>query len=148
MHITPYLCASNAAQALAFYRDAFGAVEDGSRIMDDTGRIGHAQFTLGDTRCYIADEHKEINVCAPDTLGGSPVSFTLEVDNVDATYQRALAAGAKSLSKPEDQFYGARVASVQDPAGYRWSLSKQNETLSDDELQARVAGEYTLEKPS
>ncbi len=147
MHVTPYLCVHDAAAALAFYRDAFGANEPGSRILDDQGRVGHAEFWLGETRCYLSDEHPEIDVRAPNSIGGSAVSFTLEVADVDRTFEQAMAAGATCLAQPEDQFYGARVGQVLDPFGFRWSLSTTQVTLSDDELAKRVEGQFTLSKP-
>ncbi len=148
MSLSPYLCANNAAEAIKFYTQAFGAEESSSRILDNTGRIGHASFQIAGDTFYIADEHPEIGVTSATSLGGSPVSFCLQVNGpaaVDTIFKRAVAAGAEVVSEPEDQFYGERSAQVKDPYGLSWSLQAAVETLTDEEIAARVEGQYTVE---
>jgi uncharacterized glyoxalase superfamily protein PhnB len=122
--VTPYLAVSDARAALQFYRDAFGAHEDSSaRVEMDDGRVGHAQFSIGNAEFMISDEYPEIGVSSPQTLGGSAVSLHLQIPDVDSTYAQALAAGATGEREPADQFHGNRNAVVRDPFGHRWMLS-------------------------
>ncbi len=95
-----------------------------------TGAVGHAEFTIGDTVFYIADEHPEYDVLSPSTLGGSAVRLELLVDDVDAWYERAVAAGAIGERPPSDQFHGNRNASLRDPFGHRWSITHPVEQLT------------------
>jgi PhnB protein len=133
--VIPYLCIKNAARAVDFYVKALGAVEAPGRITDSTGRIGHTQITIGDSKIYIADEHPEHGFKSPQSLGGSHVLFVVEVPDVDARVARAVAAGG-TLSRPiEDQFYGDRTGEVTDPFGYRWTLSTHVRDVSSEELQ-------------
>ena len=121
--VTAYLTAKGAAEAMAFYVDIFGAVEVGERFVDQSdGRVGHAEFTIGDTTLMISDEYPEMGVLSPATLGGSPIMLNTYVDDVDASYARAVAAGARGMREPSDQFYGSRSAQIIDPWGHRWSL--------------------------
>jgi PhnB protein len=126
--VTAYITCRGASDAIAFYCDIFGAVEDGQRYVDESdGRLGHAEFTIGDTRLMISDEYPDYGAVSPETLGGSPVMFTVYVDDVDTVFARAVAAGARGLRDPEDQPYGARMGSLLDPWGHRWSV----QTLTD-----------------
>lgn len=121
--VTAYLCAKGAAEAIDFYVDIFGAREVAERYIDQSdGRVGHAEFQIGDTRLMISDEYPEIGVLSPTSLGGSAVMLNSYVDDVDHAYGRALAAGAKGMREPADQFYGSRSAQIVDPWGHRWSL--------------------------
>jgi uncharacterized glyoxalase superfamily protein PhnB len=122
--VTPYLAATDARAAIQFYKDAFGAHENpADRVDMDDGRLGHAQFSIGNAEFMIADEFPELDVKSPRTLGGSPIQLHLQVPDVDATYTRALSVGAISLREPADQFHGNRNAVIQDPYGFRWMLS-------------------------
>jgi uncharacterized glyoxalase superfamily protein PhnB len=119
---TPYLIVADAAGALAFYAEAFGA-EETSRIVMDDGRVGHAEFHIAGARFMLADEFPELGHEGPTSRGGTTVSIHLDVDDVDAAYASAVAAGATSEREPADQFHGNRNAVVVDPAGHRWMLS-------------------------
>jgi uncharacterized glyoxalase superfamily protein PhnB len=121
-HVTPYLAVNDGRRALEFYEAAFGAVETNRIVMDD-GRIGHAEFSIGEAAFMLADEFPEIGHAAPTTLGGSGVSLHLEVPDVDRMHEHAVAAGATSQRAPEDQAHGNRNAVVVDPFGHRWMLS-------------------------
>jgi PhnB protein len=122
--LTPYLCCADAAAAIAFYHAAFGAVEV-ERWTADDGRIGHAQLDIQGSACYLADEHPEIGVVSPTTLGRTPVSFVLEVADADAAVEQAVAAGA-TLDRPvTDNPGGRRAGWIVDPYGHRWNLSAQ-----------------------
>jgi uncharacterized glyoxalase superfamily protein PhnB len=120
--ITAYLSVRNAAAALTFYVEAFGAVEL-SRLVGDDGRIGHAEIMIGDSKLMLADEYPEIDVVGPETRGGPTCSFTIEVPDVDASVARAVAAGAVVERPVADEFHGNRMGWVRDPFGHRWTLS-------------------------
>jgi PhnB protein len=137
--VTPYLCIKDAAKAVEFYARAFGAVEPGVRITDSTGRIGHTEIRIGDSRIFIADEHPELGFRGPLSLGGAHVLFVVAVPDVDAMVRRAVEAGG-TLTRPlEDQFYGDRTGEITDPFGYRWTLSTHIRDVSDEELQRGAA---------
>jgi PhnB protein len=135
--ITPYLAVHDGAGALAFYAAAFGA-DEAMRIVGDDGRLGHAEFSVGGSRFYLSDEYPEVGVVSPRTLGGTTVTLHLEVEDVDAAYGRAVAAGATALAEPEDQPHGARHGTLLDPYGHRWMLSQTIEQLSATELGSRM----------
>jgi len=120
--LTPYLCCSDAPAAITFYGKALGAVEV-ERWTADDGRIGHAELDLAGNRVYLADEHPEIGVVSPTTLGRTPVSLVLEVPDADAAAERAVAAGASVERPVTDQPDGRRGGWVVDPFGHRWNLT-------------------------
>jgi PhnB protein len=141
--LTTYLAVNDAPAAIAFYTEAFGAVED-MRMTEPNGRVGHAQISIGDVAIFLADEHPEIGVKSPTTLGGSPVSLMLRVPDVDATFAQAVAAGATVERPVEDAFYGERSGWLIDPFGHRWSLSTPIEEVSREEMQRRVGPSYDV----
>ncbi len=120
--ITAYISVRNAAAALAFYVEAFDAVEL-SRLVSDDGRVGHAEITIGSSKMMLADEYPEIDSVGPETRGGPTCSFTIEVPDADASFARAIAAGAVVERPVDDQFHGNRMGTVRDPFGHRWTLS-------------------------
>ena len=120
--VTAYISVRNAAAALAFYVEAFDAVEL-NRLVSDDGRIGHAEITIGSSKMMLADEYPEIDSVGPETRGGPTASFTIEVPDADASFARAIAAGAVVERPVDDQFHGNRMGSVRDPFGHRWTLS-------------------------
>ncbi|MCU1373434.1 MAG: hypothetical protein JWO68_720 [Actinomycetia bacterium] len=119
---TPYLIVADARAALAFYVAAFDA-EVTSRMEMDDGRIGHAELTIGGAPFMLADEFPELGYEGPLARGGTTVSIHLDVEDVDAATESAVAAGATLERAPEDQFHGNRNAVIVDPAGHRWMLS-------------------------
>jgi len=135
--VTPYLAIRNAAKALEFYKTAFGATETYKLLMPD-GRLGHAEVRLGDSVIMLSDEFPEFGGKAPDTLGGSPVSIHLYVEDVDAFVARALAAGARERKPVMDQFYGDRSGQLEDPFGHLWWVATHKEDVPPAELQKRV----------
>jgi PhnB protein len=146
--ITPYLCIDGADQAIDFYKKAFGATEL-FRMAQPDGRIGHAEIRIGDSRIMLADEYPDMDFRSPKHYGGSPIGIHLYVDDVDATVNRAIAAGAHLLKQVSDQFYGDRNGAVQDPYGHRWYVSTHIEDLSTEEIERRraalqIAGEADL----
>jgi len=138
--VTPYLILSGAGAGIAFYKKALGA-EEVMRIDGSGGRIGHAEIKIGDSRVMLADEHPEIGALSPKTVGGSPVSIHLYVEDVDRAIERAVAAGANLVRPVADQFYGDRVGGIEDPFGYRWFIATHKEDLTIDEIQRRAAAQ-------
>lgn len=135
--VTPYLAIKNAAMALEFYKQAFGAAETVKLMMPD-GRLGHAEIRLGDSVIMMADEFPEYGGKSPETLGGSPVSVHLYVEDVDTFFKKALAAGAKERKPVLDQFYGDRSGQLEDPFGHVWCVATHKEDVSPEEMQKRV----------
>jgi uncharacterized glyoxalase superfamily protein PhnB/uncharacterized protein YbjT (DUF2867 family) len=135
--VTPYLTIKDAVRALEFYTKAFGAIESFRLLMPD-GRLGHAEIRLGDSVIMLSDEFLEYGGKAPRTLGGSPVSLHLYVEDVDAFFERALAGGAKELKPVKDQFYGDRSGELEDPFGHRWWVATHKEDVAPEELQKRA----------
>jgi len=136
--VTPYLIVSGASAAIAFYKKALGA-EEVIRLADPSGKVHHAEIRIGDSRIMLADEHPEIQALSPKTVGGSPVSIHLYVEDVDAAVERAVGAGAKLVRPVADQFYGDRVGGIEDPFGYRWFIATHKEDLAMDEIRRRAA---------
>ena len=136
--VTPYLIVNNAAAAIDFYKKAFNAVEI-MRFPGPGGRIMHAEVKIGDSPVMLADEMPEEGYVGPQASGGSSVSLHLYVDNVDAYFAQAVAAGATIRRAVEDQFYGDRSGTLADPFGHIWSISTHKEDVSMDEMQRRMA---------
>ena len=134
---TPYLIVNQGAQALEFYKQAFGATEV-MRFPGPAGKIMHAEIQIGDSHIMLADEFPEMGFRSPQAYGGSPVSIMLYVENVDALASRATAAGAKVLRPVQDQFYGDRSGTFTDPFGHVWTLATHKEDVSPEEMQKRV----------
>ena len=136
--VTPYLMVRDAARAIAFYRSAFGA-DEVMRFNSPDGRIAHAEVKIGDSHVMLADEMPDQGFVGPQTLGGAGVSLMLYVDDVDATFVQALAAGATVRRPVADQFYGDRVGTLADPFGHVWSIGTHREDVSVEEMQRRMA---------
>lgn len=143
--VTPYLAISNAVQALEFYKKAFGATQIYKLLMPD-GRLGHAEIRLGDSVIMLADEFPEFGGKAPEVLGGTPVSIHLYVEDVDAFFEKALAAGAKVRKPVVDQFYGDRSGQLEDPFGHLWWVATHKEDVSPEEMQKRVQEMFARKK--
>jgi PhnB protein len=121
--VTPYLAVRNARAAIEFYRAAFGA-EQLLIIEEGDGRIGHATLRIGPSEIYLADEHPEFeSVVGPETLGGTSVTLDLEVDDVDAAVERAVAAGAVVVRPPDHPTSGVQAGKVRDPFGHVWLIT-------------------------
>jgi PhnB protein len=139
--VTPYLIVKGAANAIEFYKKAFGASEI-MRFDGPDGRIGHAEIKIGDSPVMLADEYPDMGHRSPQSLGGTGVSLMVYLEGVDAVFQRAIAAGAKQLQPVKNQFYGDRSGTLQDPFGHVWTVSTHVEDIAPDEL-ARRAAEVT-----
>lgn len=137
--ITPYLIVQGGEGAIAFYQKALGAKE--VMRMSDAGKVRHAELQIGDFRIMLADEHPELNALSPKTIGGTPISIHLYVEDVDAVVERAIAAGAKLIRPVADQFYGDRTGGIEDPFGHRWFVATHKEDLSIEEIRQRAAAQ-------
>jgi len=138
--VTPYLYVKGAAKALEFYKQALGATEKFRMPMAD-GRVGHAEISIGDSVVMLADEFPERNVRGPQTLGGVCSSLMIYVEDVDATGQRFLTAGGKVQRPIQNQFYGDRSGTFEDPFGHVWVISTHIEDLSPEEVARRAPKE-------
>jgi PhnB protein len=141
---TAYLIVKDAARALEFYKQAFGATEI-MRMYGPGENIGHAEIRIGNSAIMLSDEFPDFGAVSAATLGGSPVKIHLSVDDVDAVAARAVAAGAKVLHPVQDQFYGERSGQFADPFGYTWMISTPTEQLTAEEIERRFAA---LHQPS
>jgi PhnB protein len=135
--VTPYLYIAGARQAIDFYRSILGAEERMSMPGPD-GKVGHAELTIGESVIMLADEFPDMGVLGPRSVGGSPVTIHVYVEDVDATFDRAVKAGASVVRPVEDKFYGDRGGEFEDPYGHRWSIATHKEDLSPEEMQRRM----------
>jgi PhnB protein len=136
--VTPYLCVDGASDAMAFYTDVLGATER-MRMPGPDGKLGHAELQLGDSVIMLSDEWPEGGIRGPRAIGGTPVTISVYVEDVDAVFGRALAAGATALRPVETQFYGDRSGQFEDPFGHRWSVATHVEDVAPEEMTKRAA---------
>jgi PhnB protein len=134
--ITPQLTLDNAPQTIDWYKKALGA-EEITRSAGPDGKVMHAELRIGNSRFMVSDVL--MGMKGPQAYGGSPASLWLYVENCDALFDRAVAAGAKVQMPLADQFWGDRGGAVADPAGYTWWISTRKEDLTPDEIRQRAA---------
>jgi PhnB protein len=135
--VTPYLIISGAAEAIDYYKKAFGATEL-FRMPAPDGKVGHAEIKIGDSPIMLADEFPEMGYKSPKTLGGSPVSLMIYVADVDTVFDQAIAAGGKVQRPVKDQFYGDRSGTLEDPFGHVWHVATHKEDVSAEEMERRA----------
>ncbi len=139
---TPYLICRGAADAIEFYKKAFGATERG-RLDAPGGRVGHAEIKIGnDAIIMLADECPDMGAKSPQTIGGTPVSIYIYVEDVDALAKRAEAAGAKIKRPVANQFYGDRSVHLEDPFGHSWGFATHIEDVSMEEMKKRMKAQF------
>lgn len=136
--VTAYLAIDGAADAIEFYKNVFGA-EERFRMPQPDGTIGHAEIQLGESVIMLSDAFPDMGVVDPKRLGGSAVTLSVYVADVDATFAGALEAGAKQLQPVEDKFYGDRAGQFEDPWGHRWNVMSHVEDVSPEEMDKRAA---------
>jgi PhnB protein len=136
--VTPALAIDGAARAIDFYQQVFGATER-LRIDDPSGKVGHAELTIGDSLIMVSDEYPEMNIVGPKSVGGTTVSLNVYVEDADAVFNTALQAGATSLRPVADQFYGDRSGQFEDPFGHRWNVATHIEDVAPDEMLKRAS---------
>ncbi len=135
---TPYLVVKGAAKAIDFYKKAFGATEL-MRMGGEGDKIHHAEIKIGTSPIMLADECPEMKALSPASLGGSPITIMLYVEDVDAVFNQAVSAGATVERPLANQFYGDRTGGVTDPFGHKWYIATHVEDVPFDELQKRSA---------
>jgi PhnB protein len=138
--VTPYLIVDGAADAIEYYKKAFGATE--LFRMDHEGKVGHAELKIGDSPIMIADEYPQMGYRSPKALGGTPVSIMIYVEDVDTVYKRAMDAGATEVKPLQDQFYGDRSGTLTDPFGHVWTIATHKEDVSMEEMNRRMAAAH------
>jgi PhnB protein len=143
--VTPYLCCRDAARALAFYVEAFGAREVVRYTEKGGGRIGHAEIEVGGALIMVSDEYPEMGILSPEKYGGTPVALRLVVPDVDRVADRAGKAGATIERPPTDEPYGDRSCWVRDPFGHRWGLATPVEEVSKEEIRRRVGDSFLID---
>ncbi len=138
--VTPYLVVNDANRAIEFYKQAFGATET-VRMGGPGGKIGHAEIKIGDSMLMLADEMQGNR--SPQSIGGSPVSIFLYVDNVDSVFDQAVKAGAKADMPPQDMFWGDRFGKLKDPFGHEWAIATHIEDVAPEEMKKRAQAAMT-----
>ena len=137
--LTPHIVVSDAAAAIDFYKEAFGAKE-AMRMPGPGGKIMHALIQIGDSKVMLNDEFPEMGgALSPSSLGGSPVTLTLYVPDVDRTFEQAIAAGATVKMPAADQFWGDRYGMLTDPFGHLWAVANHIEDLTPEQIAQRAA---------
>lgn len=134
--VFPYLRVKRAADAIDFYKKAFGA-EELFRLTEPSGRIGHAELKIGGTVLMLSEEYPEYGIVGPETLGGTTFAIHLHVENADEWIARAVSTGAVVVRPASDAFYGERSGTVRDPFGHEWLLGHQIEEVTPEEMQRR-----------
>ncbi len=134
---TPYLVIKDAARAIDFYKEAFGATER-MRLARPDGKVMHAEIKIGDSLIMMCDECPESNAFSPQTVGGTSVSLVLYVEDADTVVNRAVAAGSQLLMPVDDQFWGDRCGTVADPFGHKWTIATHKEDVSPEEIGRRA----------
>jgi PhnB protein len=137
--VTPYLHVDGAAEAIDFYCRVLGASERGQRVTGPDGKVGHAELQIGDSVVMVSDETQDRIFRAPTSVGGTPVTLHLYVEDVDQVFRRALEAGGREVQAVADQFYGDRSGTFQDPWGHRWNVASHVEDVSPEEMGKRAA---------
>jgi PhnB protein len=137
--LTPYLIVDGASDAIDFYTEVLGATERVRMPGDAPESIGHAEIAIGNSVIMLADEFPDMGVLGPKSIGGSPVTIMVYVEDVDAVFDKAVRAGARALEEPTDQFYGDRSGQFEDPFGHRWNIASHVEDVPAEEMQRRMA---------
>ena len=135
--VTPYLVVDGAAEALEFYKNAFGATEL-MRMPAPGGKIGHAEIMIGDSHVMLADEHPEQGHRGPKSIGGTPVGIMIYVEDADSMFRKAVSLGATETRPVETQFYGDRMGALTDPFGHNWMISTHVEDVTPEEMERRM----------
>ena len=137
--LTPHLVIRGAIDAIEFYKQAFGAEEIGRHTVPGTKTIMHATLRIGDSMVMVNDEFPNYGALSPAAFNGSPVSIHIYVTDVDAVFNRAVAAGAKATMPVQDMFWGDRYGKLTDPFGHHWSVATRKEIVSPEEMEKRAA---------
>jgi PhnB protein len=139
--ISPMLCVKDGDKALAFYQQALG-FQIILSFKEPDGKLAHAEMKLGEAVIMLSGEYPDYNALSPETIGSSAFKIHLQVDDVDAVVAKAIEAGAKLIRPAENQFYGHRAGTIEDPFGYQWNVSTLVEEVSNEEITRRFAAFY------
>ena len=137
--LTPHIIVAGAADAIAFYEEAFGAEELSRSYMPDGKTIIHAAIRIGDSNLMLADEMPQFGALGPKAHGGTAVTMNFHVEDADAAFERAVAAGATVIMPLADQFWGDRYGRLQDPFGHSWAISQHVRDVSPEEIEKATA---------
>ena len=132
--LTPYMTVRDAARAIEFYKQAFGAVERGAMKGPD-GKVMHAELIIGDSIVMLADEQPQFGALSPQSTGGAGMGLHIYVEDVDSAFDRAVQAGAKVEMPVGDMFWGNRYGKLADPFGHKWSIATHKADLSAEEME-------------
>jgi PhnB protein len=135
--VTPYLIVRGGAEAIDYYKKAFGATEL-FRMAAPGGKIGHAEIKIGDSPIMLSDEHPDLGFVGPQSLGGTPVSIMVYVEDVDTIFKQAIDAGGTVKEAVQDKFYGDRTGSLVDPFGHIWHVGTHKEDVPMEEMERRA----------
>jgi PhnB protein len=144
--LTPFLTVRDAARAIEFYKEAFGAKERGVMKGPD-GKVMHAELTIGDSIIMLSDEWPEFGALSPLSSGGAGMGLHIYVDGVDAAFDRAVKAGAQIEMPVTDQFWGDRYGKLKDPFGHKWSIATHTKDMSSDEMKRSMDDAMSQMKP-
>src|SRR5215510_7117931 len=141
--LTPHLVVKGASKAIEFYKKAFGAQEIGRLAAPDGKSIIHADLKIGDSHVFLVDEIPGMDCRGPESIGGTPITIHMYVEDVDAAFGKAVTAGAKVRMPLADMFWGDRYGVLADPFGHSWSLASHREDLAPDEIAKRAQSACT-----
>lgn len=140
--LTPHLVVKEASKAIEFYQKAFGAREVGRLAGPDGKSIMHADLMIGDSHIFLVDEFPQMNCRGPQSIGGTPVTIHMYVEDVDAAFNKAVAAGAQVTMPVADMFWGDRYGVLADPFGHAWSIASHREDVTPEEIGQRAQGAF------
>lgn len=135
--LTPHIIVNDGNKAIDFYKKAFGAKEI-SRMAEPSGKLAHAELQIGDSRFMLADEYPDMGARSAKAIGGSPVTLSLYVEDVDKVFNQAVAAGAKATMPVSDMFWGDRYGKLEDPFGHSWAVATHKEDVKPEEIMKRA----------
>jgi len=133
--VTPYMTVRNAARAIEFYKQAFGAVEKGGIMKSPDGKVAHAELQIGDSILMLGDEFPQMGALSPQSTGGAGMGLHIYVEDVDSAFDRAVKAGATVEMPVADMFWGDRYGKLADPFGHKWSIGTHKHDVTMEEME-------------
>lgn len=140
--VTPALIVKDGLKAIEYYKKTFGAKQRACMMMPDGKKVAYAELEMGNSVIMIGDEFPEMKFLSPTTIGGTPISLVLYVEDVDKTFNLAVSEGGKVLEPLADQFWGDRLGSIEDPFGHRWSILTHIKDLTPEEMNKAAEEAY------
>ncbi|MCH7721645.1 MAG: VOC family protein [Planctomycetes bacterium] len=145
--VNSHIVVQNAAEAIEFYKKAFGAEEIMRMPGPDGKSVMHAELKIGDSIVMICDEFPDMGAHSPKKIGGTPVTLHMYVNDADAVYDRAVKAGATATMPPQDMFWGDRYGKLTDPYGHNWSIATHMKDLTPEQIQEGAAAAFCEKQP-